>query len=153
MHEARVIWQSNGDFGANRYSRGHVWRFDGGAEVAGSASPEVVPEPFSDPAAVDPEEAFLASISSCHMLWFLDHARQAGFEPTRYEDHATGALVRENGKTWIPRVDLNIRVIWVAAPDATTHYALHERAHQACFIANSVCSEIIFTLQETPHDG
>lgn len=148
MHEARVIWQSSGDFAANRYSRGHVWRFDGGAEVAGSASPSVVPEPYSDPAAVDPEEAFLASISSCHMLWFLDFARQAGYTPTRYEDHATGALVRDNGKMWIPRVDLNICVDWAVAPDAATHNALHDKAHHACFIANSVRSEIVVTLLE-----
>lgn len=148
MHEARVIWQASGDFAANRYSRGHVWRFDGGAEVAGSASPSVVPEPFSDPAAVDPEEAFLASISSCHMLWFLDFARQAGLEPTRYEDHATGALRRQDGKMWIPRVNLNIRVTWAIAPDAAIHRALHDKAHHACFIANSVRSEIVVNLLE-----
>lgn len=143
-----MIWQSSGDFAANRYTRGHVWRFDGGAEVAASASPSVVPQPMSNPSAVDPEEAFLASISSCHMLWFLDFARQAGFEPTRYEDRATGALVRENGKTWIPRVDLNIRVTWAIAPDAETHQALHTRAHHACFIANSVRSDIVVNLLE-----
>jgi organic hydroperoxide reductase OsmC/OhrA len=149
MHEARVIWQSSGDFAANRYTRGHFWRFDGGAEVAASASPSVVPEPFSDPAAVDPEEAFLASISSCHMLWFLDFARQAGLVPTSYEDHATGALVREaDGRVWIPRVELNIRVTWAEAPDAATHKALHDKAHHACFIANSVRSEITVTLSE-----
>lgn len=148
MHEARVIWQSSGDFAANRYTRGHMWRFDGGAEVAASASPSVVPEPFSDPAAVDPEEAYIASISSCHMLWFLDFARQAGFEPTQYEDRATGALRQQDGRTWIPRVDLNIRVTWANAPDAATHAALHEQAHHACFIANSVRTEINVNLLE-----
>lgn len=148
MHEARVIWQVSGDFAANRYSRGHVWRFDGGAEVQGSASPSVVSVPYSDPAAVDPEEAFLASISSCHMLWFLDFSRQAGLEPLRYEDHATGALVREKGTMWIPRVDLNIRVEWAAAPDEATHQALHSSAHHACFIANSVRSEIVVNILE-----
>ncbi|OAN84369.1 peroxiredoxin [Jannaschia sp. EhC01] len=148
MHEARVIWQSSGDFAANRYTRGHMWRFDGGAEVAASASPSVVPEPMSNAAAVDPEEAFIASISSCHMLWFLDFARQAGFEPRRYEDRATGALVRKDGMTWIPRVDLNIHVTWAVAPDADTHTALHDQAHHACFIANSVKTEIVVNLLE-----
>ena len=148
MHEARVIWQLDGDFAANRYGRGHVWHFDGGAEVKGSSSPSVVPVPFSDPAAVDPEEAFLASLSSCHMLWFLDFARQAGLEPTRYEDRATGALAREGGKMWIPRVDMNVFVEWVIAPDKTTHTALHDKAHHACFIANSVRSEIVVTILE-----
>lgn len=151
MHEARVIWEASGDFAANQYSRGHLWRFDGGAEVAASASPSVVPEPYSKPDSVDPEEAFLAAISACHMLWFLDLSRQAGFEPTHYEDHATGALRHESGKTWIPRVDLNIRVTWSLAPDAATHIALHEKAHDACFIANSVRSEIVFhILEDTP---
>ena len=149
MHEARVIWQSSGDYAANRYTRGHLWRFDGGAEVAASASPSVVPEPLSDAAAVDPEEAYIASISSCHMLWFLDFARQAGFEPSHYEDRATGELKRQDGKMWIPRVDLNIRVTWVNAPDDATHAALHEKAHHACFIANSVRTEIVVNLLET----
>lgn len=149
MHGARVTWQSGGDFAANRYTRGHMWRFDGGLEVPASASPSVVPEPYSDPAAVDPEEAFIASISSCHMLWFLDFARRAGFEPTQYEDNATGALVTDQGTTWIPRVDLNIRVAWAQAPDADTHKALHDQAHHACFIANSVRTEIVVNLLET----
>ncbi|WP_341862553.1 OsmC family protein [Gymnodinialimonas sp. 57CJ19] len=148
MHEARVTWQSDGDFAANRYMRGHMWRFDGGAEVPASASPSVVPEPYSDPAAVDPEEAYIASISSCHMLWFLDFARQAGLEPTHYEDRATGELKRQDGKTWIPLVDLNIRVNWANAPDAATHKALHDKAHRACFIANSVRTEIVVNLLE-----
>lgn len=143
-----MIWEGSGDFAANQYSRGHIWRFDGGVEVPGSASPSVVPLPYSIEAAVDPEEAFIASISSCHMLWFLDLTRQAGFVPTRYEDHATGALARENGKMWIPRVDLNTYVEWAVAPDVDTHKALHTRAHHACFIANSVRSEIVVTLLE-----
>lgn len=148
MHEARVTWQSDGNFAANRYTRGHMWRFDGGAEVPASASPFVVPEPFSDPAAVDPEEAYIASISSCHMLWFLDFARQAGLEPTQYEDRAMGELKCQDGKTWIPRVDLNIRVTWASAPDAATHKSLHDKAHHACFIANSVRTEIVVNLLE-----
>ena len=148
MHEARVIWHSSGDFAANRYSRGHMWRFDGGAEVAASPSPAVGPRHYSGAEAVDPEEAYIASISSCHMMWFLDFSRQAGFEPLRYEDRATGALVRDGATMWIPRVDLNVFVEWATAPDATTQVALHDQAHHACFIANSVRTEIVANLLE-----
>ena len=148
MHEARVIWHSSGEFSANRYSRAHLWHFDGGAVVDASASPSVVPEPFSSPTAVDPEEAFIASIASCHMLWFLDFARQAGYTPIQYEDRATGALKHQDGRTWIPRVDLNIRVRWETAPGAATHHALHDKAHHACFIANSVRTDIVVNLLE-----
>lgn len=148
MHEAQILWECDGDFASDQYSRGHIWRFDGGVEVAGSASPSVVPLPYSVEAAVDPEEAFIASLSSCHMLWFLDFSRRAGFALRTYEDRATGALVKDGGKMWIPRVDLNIRVGWDIPPDAATHRALHDRAHHACFIANSVRSEIVINLLE-----
>ena len=87
-HTAFIDWQSTGGFAENDYSRRHVWRFDGGAEVVGSASPDVVPVPRSDPAGVDPEEALAASAASCHMLWFLDLARQAGLEVESYADEA-----------------------------------------------------------------
>lgn len=149
MHTATVIWECGaGDFASGRYSRGHVWRFDGGLEVAASASPSVVPLPWSIAEAVDPEEAFVASVSSCHMLWLLDLARRDGFTARRYHDHATAELVREDGRVWIPRIDLNIRVDWDIAPDPATHRALHDRAHHACFIANSIRSEVAITLLE-----
>jgi organic hydroperoxide reductase OsmC/OhrA len=91
-HHASVIWQRAGDakFIDNRYSRGHRWEFDGGAVVPASSSPAVVPLPLSDPKGVDPEEAFVASLSSCHMLWFLFYAAKGGFVVDSYNDAAEG---------------------------------------------------------------
>lgn len=147
-HDAWVSWALEGDMASNRYSRAHVLRFDGGAEVAGSPSPGIVPAPWSDPAAVDPEEAFVASISSCHMLWFLDFARRAGHVAEAYEDHAVGEMTRnEAGALWVSRVALTPRVSWTDGPDEAGEAALHEKAHHACFIANSVKTEIVV---ETP---
>src|SRR5688572_3139974 len=92
---ATVVWDRNGAvFTDNRYSRAHQWRFDGGAVVAGSSSPQVVPLPMSSAAAVDPEEALVVSLSSCHMLFFLNHAATAGFVVERYEDQAAGTMGR-----------------------------------------------------------
>ena len=145
-HSAIVSW-SNADpaaFREGHYSRAHEWRFDGGAVVPGSASPDVVRAPWSDAAAVDPEEAFLASISSCHMLWFLDLARQAGFAVTRYDDEATAALVRSaDGKVRIEEVVLHPQVTFAdPQPDAAAIDMLHHTAHEKCFIANSVSATI-----------
>ncbi|MCB2137702.1 MAG: OsmC family protein [Rhodobacteraceae bacterium] len=148
LHAVDVIWsKGEADFAGNRYSRAHVWRFDGGIEVPASASPGVVPAPLSRPDAVDPEEAFIAAISSCHMLWFLDFARQAGLSVGHYHDRAEGRLTMSGGKVWIPRVTLNIRVTWAGTPpDVAAHDALHHKAHAACFIANSVRTEIVHNL-------
>ncbi|NNE87733.1 MAG: OsmC family protein [Silicimonas sp.] len=149
MHTAEVIWTCEGDFAKGTYSRGHIWRFDGGLEVPGSASPSVVPAPYSVAAAVDPEEAYIASLSSCHMLWFLDLAKRNGLSVAAYHDQATGALVSEGGRMWIPRVDLNISVDFDdAVPDKADHRALHEKAHRACFIANSVKTEVVINLKD-----
>src|SRR5688572_11577105 len=93
-HEARISWRSDGEFGSGRYSRRHEWRFDGGAAVTASSSPDVVPAPMSDPAGVDPEEALVASVSSCHMLWFLALAQQAGLDVQSYDDEAVGEMGR-----------------------------------------------------------
>lgn len=103
-----VEWQRNGqEFLNRRYSRKHVLRFDGGAEVAGSSSPAVVPVPMSDPSAVDPEEAFVAALSSCHMLWFLDLAARAGHTVERYLDRASGEMGKNAaGQLAITRVTL-----------------------------------------------
>ena len=142
---ASVSWSRRGEaFVDNRYSRAHQWRFDGGAEVAASSSPAVVPEPFSDPAAVDPEEAFVASVSSCHMLWFLSLAARAGWVVDAYEDDAEAVLARGgDGRQAVTRVELRPAVRYAGAgPDTVTEAGLHEAAHAACFIAASVRSEI-----------
>lgn len=133
VHSVEVIWDNGtADFAANAYSRAHVWRFDGGVEVPASASPGVVPLPLSRADAVDPEEAFIAAVSSCHMLWFLDFACQAGHAVRRYHDRAEGKLAMTGGKVWIPKVTLNITVDWVGpAPAADVHGQLHHKAHDA----------------------
>ena len=111
--------------------------------VRGSASPLSVPLPFSDPAAVDPEEAFIAAISSCHMLWFLDLARRGGWHVAHYMDRATGRMT-DGPDPWIDRVDLFPKVDWDGAAPATDAIKdLHHEAHERCFIANSVKSEVV----------
>lgn len=148
LHPADVRWVADGDFAANKYSRVHVWAFDGGIEVRASASPQVVPVPLSDAAAVDPEEAFVAAVASCHMLWFLDFARRDGLVLTQYTDKAVGRMEKDqNGNMWIARIDLNIATTFQGAePDPKHLVALHHRAHEACFIANSVRTEIVTNL-------
>ena len=131
-------------FAKGQYSRAHEWAFDGGAVVPASPSPHVVPAPWSDRAGVDPEEAFVASLSSCHMLFFVDFARRAGFVIDSYVDEAEGVLEkRSDGKTAMTRVTLHPRVAWGGeAPDEAAIADLHHRAHEACFIANSVTTEV-----------
>lgn len=146
LYRADVTWRCSGDFAANAYSRGHDWSFDGGITVPASASPSVVPLPNSVEAAVDPEEAFVAAISSCHMLWFLDLARRDGLLVERYSDRAEGVMERVGpGKMAVTRVVLRPGIVLAGdtLPDAGRLEALHEKAHEACFIANSVKSEIV----------
>lgn len=143
---AEIIWnrEPDEDFGRNRYSRRHLWRFDG-LEVLASSSPEVVPPPMSDPAAIDPEEAFVASLSSCHMLWFLAIAAKRGFEVESYSDQAVGVMEKDtDGRTWITRVTLRPQVVWNAPniPSKAMVDGLHHQAHAECFIANSVRTEV-----------
>ena len=145
IYTAGIHWSLDGtDFAANGYSRGHVWRFDGGVEVPASSSPSIVPLPHSVEAAVDPEEAFVASLSSCHMLWFLDFARQAGHVVTSYDDAADGELKRDGErKLAITSVTLRPHAVFAGdAPDMAALTELHHKAHEACFIANSVKTEI-----------
>ncbi|HMJ93154.1 MAG TPA: OsmC family protein [Allosphingosinicella sp.] len=144
-HEALVEWRSDGRFIEGSYSRGHAWRFDGGAEVRASSSPSVVPEPMSDPAGVDPEEALVASASSCHMLWFLSLAREAGLDVTSYSDRAGGAMGRgEDGRIAITRITLRPKIVFAGRrPEAGELARLHYEAHEKCFIANSLRSEIV----------
>jgi organic hydroperoxide reductase OsmC/OhrA len=145
-HTATVRWAASPgeDYAKGQYSRAHSWTFDGGAVVAGSASPHIVPAPWSDASAVDPEEAFVASLSSCHMLFFLDFARRAGVVVTSYEDAAEGVMEKgADGRMRISRVTLRPRIVFAEVPDPAALDALHHKAHEACFIANSVTSEVV----------
>jgi organic hydroperoxide reductase OsmC/OhrA len=144
-YTATIQWrrQPGEPFSDNRYSRGHQWSFDGGVSFRASASPHVVPR-FSDPAGVDPEEAFIASLSSCHMLTFLHLAAKAGLVVDSYDDTATGRMTRSpEGRIWVSTVTLRPAVIWSGTPpDASTVHDLHHAAHEDCFIANSVKTEV-----------
>jgi organic hydroperoxide reductase OsmC/OhrA len=144
-HGATVEWSGGGgDFLSGRYSRAHLWRFDGGAVVRASASPDVVPVPLSDPVGVDPEEALIASVSSCHMLWFLDFARRAGVEVLSYRDSAEGTMARdERGRVALTRIVLRPRIDFAADPSAAEIARLHHLAHENCFIANSLRTEVV----------
>jgi organic hydroperoxide reductase OsmC/OhrA len=137
---AKVDWtRGEQDFMSGRYSRAHTLTFDGGIVVAGSSSPSIVHLPLSVEAAVDPEEMFIASLSACHMLWFLDLARHAGADVASYTDQAEGELTRDaEGRSWVSRVTLrpDVRFADPVAPARLEH--LHHQAHAACFIANSV---------------
>lgn len=145
-HSAQIEWQREADaaYTDNRYSRRHVLRFDGGAQLAGSSAPSSVPLPWSDPQAVDPEEMFVASLSSCHMLWFLSLAAKAGWVVDRYTDEAVGTLARDSrGKQSMTVVTLRPRVLFAGpAPDAAQLDALHHEAHERCYVANSVLSDV-----------
>jgi organic hydroperoxide reductase OsmC/OhrA len=144
-HTASIAWRSDGGFADNSYSRRHLWRFDGGAEVVGSSSPDVVPVPRSDPAGVDPEEALVASAASCHMLWFLSLAQQAGLAVESYDDEAVAELGRVGpGKIAITRITLRPRIAFAGdAPDAAALDRLHHQAHERCFIANTLNCPIV----------
>ena len=143
---AQIHWQRQGAaFTDRRYSRGHVWHFDGGLSVPGSSSPHSVKPPYSVAAAVDPEEAFVASISSCHMLWFLDIAARAGWVVDDYLDDASGVMTpNAQGRLWVSQVTLRpaIRFAGDKLPTAAEIARLHHSAHEECFIANSVRSEV-----------
>ncbi|MGB5871009.1 MAG: OsmC family protein [Albidovulum sp.] len=145
-YTATISWQRGGDepFTDNKYSRGHQWSFDGGVTFRASSSPHVVPR-YSDPAGVDPEEAFVASLSSCHMLTFLYLAANDGLVVDRYVDTAEGVMAKSpEGRIWVSKVTLRPKVTWGgAAPDAATNTALHHAAHDQCFIANSVKTEVL----------
>lgn len=150
-HIATIAWAlgEGEDFARGRYSRVHEWRFDGGARVAASASPGVVPAAFVSESAVDPEEALVAALSSCHMLTFLDLARRAGFVVESYEDEAVGMLqeIAPHRKA-VTKVTLRPRIRFSGEPpDQAALDDLHHRSHELCFIANSVTTEIVI---ETP---
>ncbi|HEY4210035.1 MAG TPA: OsmC family protein [Steroidobacteraceae bacterium] len=146
-YTASVRWERRSEepFTDNRYSRAHTWRFDGGIEVPGSSSAHVVRLPFSVEAAVDPEEAFVAALSSCHMLSFLYLAAKGGFRVDRYVDEATGVLDRTPaGRMAMTRVTLFPRVTFsgLRMPSKDEIDAMHHQAHEDCYIANSVTTEV-----------
>jgi organic hydroperoxide reductase OsmC/OhrA len=129
-----------------QYSRAHVWRFDGGAEVAASSSPHSVPAPWAVEANVDPEEAFVAALSSCHMLWFLYYAAKAGCVVDLYRDEAEGIMERNaEGRIAVTRVTLRPEIRWSGErrPDEAEIAEMHHRAHESCYIANSVRTDVV----------
>lgn len=153
---ATVTWSRSGQaFTDHRYKRTHEWQFDGGETVRASASPHIVPAPLSDPSAVDPEEAFVAALSSCHMLWFLSIASEEGYVIEHYKDRAEGVMEKDTkGNLAFTRVTLRPHVIYENgfAPGAEEDAEMHHRAHEECFIANSVKTEIQVesTMDTTP---
>lgn len=145
-YTAVIEWDRGGaPFLDHRYSRAHRWLFDGGVEVAASSSPHVVPLPMSLAEAVDPEEAFVASLSSCHMLWFLAIAAKRGFVVDAYRDQAVGELARdEAGNLMMSRVTFRPEVSFSGHPHPTDdeQTAMHHETHDQCFIARSVRTEV-----------
>ena len=146
-HEARVAWtRGEAVFSDKRYSRGHEWSFDGGITVRASASPAVVPVPYSVPEAVDPEEALVAAAASCHMLWFLFLTAQDAFVVDEYVDDAYGVIEKgADGKLCISRITLRPKIQFSGGkvPTQAQIQAMHHAAHDKCFIANSLKSEIV----------
>jgi organic hydroperoxide reductase OsmC/OhrA len=145
-HKATIRWtQSQGDFLKGAYSREHTWTFDGGMTVQASSSPAAVRVPFSNPANVDPEEAFVASLSSCHMLTYLYVASRKGFEVSSYEDEAVGVMTKnERGVPWVSTVTLHPRITYAGSktPTPEEQQQMHHAAHEGCFIANSVKTDV-----------
>jgi organic hydroperoxide reductase OsmC/OhrA len=145
-YTATVRWSGDdpGAYLKGRYHRGHEWAFDGGTVVPASAAPENVPPGTANEAGVDPEEALIAAISSCHMLFFLDYARRAGFAIASYVDEAVGVMEkRDDGKIAVTRVTLRPKIVWASdQPSADQLAELHHRSHEDCFIANSVKTEV-----------
>ena len=145
-YTARTLWQRQPHevFTDQRYHRRHLLQFDGGLEVPGSSSPHSVPLPYSDLAAVDPEETLVASVSSCHMLWFLSLAAKAGFVVDDYRDDASGTMARNaEGRMAITVITLRPAVRFAGAqPSTEALQHLHHEAHEECYIANSVKAEV-----------
>ncbi|PWU20987.1 MAG: peroxiredoxin [Verrucomicrobia bacterium] len=145
-HRATISWKrTSEEFLKGRYSREHTWTFDGGLTVPASPAPAVVPAPWSNPSNVDPEEAFVASISSCHMLTFIFLASRQGFQLDSYQDEAVGVTTKnEKGIPWVSSVTLHPRITYSGPkiPNSAEQDHLHHLAHEQCFIANSVKTEI-----------
>jgi len=146
-HKAVISWQrTSPDFLKGKYSREHTWTFDGGLTVPASPSPSVVPAPWSNPANVDPEEAFVAAISSCHMLTFLYLAAKQGFQVDSYHDEAIGVTTKnERGVPWVSAVTLHPKIVYGGekTPTPAEVERLHHLSHEQCFIANSIKTEVV----------
>ncbi len=145
-HRATIRWENKGpDFLKGKYSREHAWTFDGGVTVNASTSPSVVPVPYSNPAHVDPEEAFVAAVSSCHMLTFVYLASRQGFQVDSYVDEAVGLVTKnESGVPWVSSIRLKPQISYGGQklPTSADEERLHHQAHEQCFIANSVKTNI-----------
>jgi organic hydroperoxide reductase OsmC/OhrA len=141
-YKAIIRWKrTSPDFLKGRYSREHTWTFDGGVVVPASPSPSVVPPPWSNPANVDPEEAYVASVSSCHMLTYLYLAGKQGFQVDSYEDEAVGVMAKnQKGVPWMSAITLHPKIAYSGAktPTAEEEARLHEGAHEQCYIAASI---------------
>jgi len=152
-HKATIRWwRTNPDFLQGKYSREHTWMFDGGATVPASASPSVVPAPWSNPAGIDPEEAYVAAVASCHMLTFLYVAAKRGFQIDSYEDEAVGVMAKnEQGVPWVSRVTLAPKILYSGAksPASADEQELHHLAHEQCFIANSIKTDVVVRPRRT----
>ena len=144
--KATISWKrTSPDFLKGKYSREHTWTFDGGVTVAASSSPAVVPVPYSNPEHVDPEEAFVASVSSCHMLTYIYLASKQGYQVDSYHDEAVGAMTKnEQGVPWVSSIILNPKIACsgdkVPAPEDEER--LHHLAHEQCFISNSIKTKV-----------
>jgi organic hydroperoxide reductase OsmC/OhrA len=145
-HKATISWNFKGeDFSKGKFSREHTWTFDGGLTVPASSAPTVVPPPYSNPANVDPEEAFVASLASCHMLTYLFVAYRKGFVVESYQDAAVGKMSKNaEGELWISEVILTPQITYAGdkRPSYEDETQLHDGAHHHCFIANSVKTTI-----------
>src|SRR5215207_9866088 len=146
-YTAQISWKNDSpdNFTKNRYTRGHTWSFDGGIEVPASSSPHGVRVPFSVEEAVDPEEALVAAASSCHMLSFLYIVAQRGFVIESYDDDAIGEMTTtDDGKQWISKITLDPKIVWAGATPTSDELAeMHHAAHEGCYIANSIKSDVV----------
>jgi organic hydroperoxide reductase OsmC/OhrA len=153
-HKAIITWNAgSGDFLKGQFTREHTWSFDGGLSVPASAAPSVVPPPLSNPEGVDPEEAFVASLSSCHMLTFLFLAYRKGIQVQKYEDEAVGEMAKgENGVPWVSRITLNPKVVYSGdkQPTRDEERQLHQQSHHYCYVANSIKAKVVVSGFDDP---
>jgi len=154
VYTALIQWKKavNESYIDNKYSRGHVWSFDGGVSVPASSSPHVVPLPYSVEQNVDPEEAFVASLSSCHMLFFLSIAAKKRLVVESYEDNAEGIMEKDaDGNIAMTKVTLKPKVTFSGdkKPNLSVLEKMHHQSHQQCFIANSVKTKVVTEIIET----